>query len=191
MTTEDSAANAQGDPSIWVDADACPGLLRDGLFRTAERTRTRLTMGANKFLRTPPSQFIRALQVARGFDVADDAIVGALAPGDLVVTNDISLAAQAIARGAKVLDMRGAWVDDNTIGDRLATRDLLAELRDLGHARGGPAPLSQADRQAFANQLDQTRPSHYQLACKPMRALRAAAGNRYIDPQLAMGASRQ
>ncbi len=153
--TEAAAASSKGGPSIWVDADACPGLLRDVLFRAAERTRTPLTMVANKALRTPASQFIRAFQVARGFDAADDEIVAALAPGDLVVTNDIPLAAQAIARGARVLDMRGSWVDDNTIGDRLATRDLLAELRDLGQARGGPAPLSQADRQAFANRLDQ------------------------------------
>jgi uncharacterized protein YaiI (UPF0178 family) len=145
----------QEGPSIWVDADACPGVLRDVLFRAAERTRTRLTMVANKPLRTPPSQFIRALQVARGFDVADDHIVAALVPGDLVVTNDLPLAAQAIARGAKVLDMRGSWVDGNTIGDRLATRDLLSELRDLGQASGGPAALTQADRQAFANRLDQ------------------------------------
>ena len=153
--TEAPAALSKDGPCIWVDADACPGLLRDVLFRAAERTRTRLTMVANKALRMPPSQFVRAVQVARGFDVADDAIVAALAPGDLVVTNDIPLAAQAIARGARVLDMRGSWVDDNTIGDRLATRDLLAELRDLGQASGGPAPLSQADRQAFANRLDQ------------------------------------
>ncbi|BAP88303.1 protein YaiI [Burkholderiales bacterium GJ-E10] len=153
--TEAAAALSKDDPCIWVDADACPGVLRDVLFRAAERTRTRLTMVANKALRTPPSQFVRAVQVARGFDVADDAIVAALAPDDLVVTNDIPLAAQAIARGARVLDMRGSWVDDNTIGDRLATRDLLAELRDLGQASGGPAPLSQADRQAFANRLDQ------------------------------------
>lgn len=155
MTIEATAAASRDGPCIWVDADACPGLLRDVLFRAAERTRTRLTMVANKALRTPPSQFICALQVARGFDVADDAIVAALAPGDLVITNDIPLAAQAIARGARVLDMRGAWVDDNTIGDRLATRDLLAELRALGQASGGPSPLSQADRQAFANRLDQ------------------------------------
>ena len=155
MMIEAAAAPSKDGPCIWVDADACPGLLRDVLFRAAERTRTRLTMVANKALRTPPSQFIRALQVARGFDVADDAIVAALAPGDLVVTNDIPLAAQAIARGARVLDMRGSWVDDNTIGDRLATRDLLSELRALGQASGGPTPLSQADRQAFANRLDQ------------------------------------
>ncbi len=154
MTATAATPSADG-PSIWVDADACPGVLRDVLFRAAERTRTRLTMVANKPLRTPPSQFIRALQVARGFDVADDRIVAALLPGDLVVTNDIPLAAQAIARGARVLDMRGAWIDGNTIGDRLATRDLLAELRDLGQASGGPAPLSPANRQAFANRLDQ------------------------------------
>lgn len=155
MMTEPAAASSKDDPSIWVDADACPGVLRDVLFRAAERTRTRLTMVANKALRVPPSRFIRAFQVARGFDVADDEIVSALSPGDLVVTNDIPLAAQAIARGARVLDMRGSWVDENTIGDRLATRDLLAELRDLGQANGGPAPLSQADRLAFANRLDQ------------------------------------
>lgn len=138
-----------------MDADACPGLIRDVLFRAAERTRIPLTMVANKALRTPPSQFIRAIQVAQGFDVADAEIVAAISPGDLVVTNDIPLAAQAIARKAKVLDMRGAWIDENTVGDRLATRNLLAELRDLGQASGGPAPLSQADRQAFANRLDQ------------------------------------
>ena len=153
--TKTAAALSKDGPSIWVDADACPGVLREVLFRAAERTRTRLTMVANKALRTPPSQFIRALQVARGFDVADDEIVAALAPGDLVVTSDIPLAAQAIARGARVLDTRGSWINDNTIGDRFATRDLLAELRDLGQASGGPAPLSRADRQAFANRLDQ------------------------------------
>jgi uncharacterized protein YaiI (UPF0178 family) len=153
--TEAADTDSQANPSIWVDADACPGALRDVLFRAAERTRTRLTFVANKALRTPPSQFIRAVQVARGFDVADDSILSTLTAGDLVVTNDIPLAAQAITRGARVLDMRGSWVDGNTIGDRLATRDLLSELRDLGQASGGPAPLSQAERQAFANRLDQ------------------------------------
>jgi len=153
MTTSAEPDSPAG-PSIWVDADACPAALRDVLFRAAERTRTRLTMVANKALRTPPSMFIRAVQVARGFDVADDQILATLAAGDLVVTNDLPLAAQAIKRGARVLDMRGSWVDGNTIGDRLAMRDLLSELRDLGRTHGGPAPLSQADRQAFANRLD-------------------------------------
>jgi len=152
---DDTQTRAPAGPAIWVDADACPTVLRDVLFRAAERTRTRLTLVANKPLRTPPSAYIRARQVPRGFDVADDEIVAALAPGDLVVTNDIPLAAQAIARGARVLDMRGSWVDGNNIADRLATRDLLAELRDLGQAGGGPAPLSPAERQAFANRLDQ------------------------------------
>lgn len=155
MTIEAPKTQAADGPSIWVDADACPAVLRDILFRAAERTRTRLTLVANKPLRTPPSPYIRSVQVARGFDVADDRIIEILAPGDLVITNDIPLAAQAIARGGKVLDMRGAWVDDNTVADRLAMRDLLSELRDLGQASGGPAPLSQADRQAFANRLDQ------------------------------------
>jgi len=130
-------------------------VLRDVLFRAAERTATRLTLVANKPLRTPPSRFIRSIQVARGFDAADDRIVADVQAGDLVVTGDLPLAAQAIARGARVLDMRGSWVDGNTIGDRLATRDLLADLRELGLASGGPAALSQADRQAFANRLDQ------------------------------------
>lgn len=130
-------------------------MLRDVLFRAAERTATRLTLVANKPLRTPPSRFIRSIQVARGFDAADDRIVADVQAGDLVVTGDLPLAAQAIARGARVLDMRGSWVDGNTIGDRLATRDLLADLRELGLASGGPAALSQADRQAFANRLDQ------------------------------------
>ena len=142
-------------PAIWVDADACPGVLRDVLFRAAERTQTRLTFVANKPLRIPASKFVRTLQVERGFDVADDRIVASLAAGDLVVTNDIPLAAQAIARGAKVLDMRGSTLDSNTIADRLAMRDLLSELRDLGQATAGPAPLSQAERQAFAAKLDQ------------------------------------
>ena len=153
--TEAAEAPVPDGPSIWVDADACPGVLRDVLFRAAERTRTRLTMVANKALRVPPSKYVRTLQVERGFDVADDRIVASLAPGDLVVTNDIPLAAQAIARGAKVLDMRGSTLDSNTIADRLSMRDLLSELRDLGQATGGPAPLSQAERQAFANRLDQ------------------------------------
>jgi len=153
--TKSAETPSQASPSIWVDADACPAVLRDVLFRAAERTRTRLTFVANKPPRTPPSPFIRTVQVARGFDVADDQIVAALVRGDLVVTNDIPLAAQAIALGARVLDMRGAWVDGNSIGDRLTMRDLLSELRDLGHASGGPSPLSLAERQAFANRLDQ------------------------------------
>jgi uncharacterized protein YaiI (UPF0178 family) len=144
-----------GRPSIWVDADACPAVLRDVLFRAAERTHTRLTLVANKALRTPASPYIRTIHVARGFDVADERIVAAVAAGDLVITNDIPLAAQVLERGARVLDMRGSWLDANSIGDRLAMRDLLSELRDLGQAGGGPAPLSQADRQAFANRLDQ------------------------------------
>jgi uncharacterized protein YaiI (UPF0178 family) len=151
----EAGAEPAGRAGIWVDADALPAVLRDILFRAAERTGTRLTLVANKPLRTPPSKFIRSIQVERRFDAADDRIVADLAPGDLVVTSDLPMAAQAIARGARVLDLRGAWLDGNSIGDRLATRDLLADLRDLGLAAGGPAPLSQAERQAFANRLDQ------------------------------------
>ena len=136
MTTPVTPATPGARPSIRVDADACPAVLRDVLFRAAERTHTPMTLVANMALRTPPSPYIRALQVARGFDVADEQTLTLLAPDGLVVTSDIPLAAQAIARGARVLDMRGHWVDANTVADRLATRDLLAELRDLGHVGG-------------------------------------------------------
>jgi uncharacterized protein len=135
-------------PSIWVDADACPVVLRDVLFRAAERTGTRLTMVANKSLRTPPSQYIRSVRVARGFDVADDRIVAALASGDLVVTGDVPLAAAAIKRGARVLDMRGNWVDDNSIGDRLSMRDLPwpGQRRACAPLAGGTTGLCQSAR---------------------------------------------
>src|SRR3974390_1041938 len=99
--TEPVETASQARPSIWVDADACPAALRDVLFRAAERTRTRLTLVANNALRTPPSKPIRSVQVARGFDVADDQILAELVAGDLLVTNDVPLAAQAIKRGAK------------------------------------------------------------------------------------------
>ncbi|MGA8053082.1 MAG: YaiI/YqxD family protein [Burkholderiales bacterium] len=149
-----SEGDASSGPSIWVDADACPGPVRDILFRAAERTQTPLTLVANKPLRTPGSRVIRALQVPRGFDEADRRIVELVAPGDLVVTGDLPLAAKLLARGARVLEPRGEWIDANTIGERLAVRGLLEGLRESGVATGGPPPLSHADRQAFANRVD-------------------------------------
>lgn len=139
---------------IWVDADACPGAIRDILIRAAERTAIPLVLVANRLLRVPPSPYVRALQVPAGFDVADDHIAQELQPGDLVITADIPLAAQVIARGGRVLDPRGTLYTQDNIEQALAVRNFMAELRSTGVQTGGPPPHSQADRHAFANQLD-------------------------------------
>ena len=140
--------------NIWVDADACPAVVKDILYRAAERTRVSLTLVANKPLRTPPSPFIRTLQVSRGFDVADNEIARRVEPGDLVVTADIPLAAQVIERGGHALDPRGELFSPETIRERLTMRDFMDELRASGVQTGGPPPLAHGDRQRFANQLD-------------------------------------
>lgn len=139
---------------IWVDADACPGVIKEILFRAAQRTRTRLTLVANQPLRTPPSKLIKAIQVPAGLDVADHRIVQSLSPGDLVVTADIPLAAEVIKHDGLALNPRGTLYTEANIGEKLASRNLMSELRDSGLVSGGPAGLGQADRQAFANQLD-------------------------------------
>jgi uncharacterized protein len=139
---------------IWVDADACPAVVKDILYRAAERTQTELTLVANQFLRPPPSPWIRALQVPRGIDVADSHIVRALQPGDLVVTADIPLAADVIAKGGHALNPRGEFYTTETIAERLALRNYLDELRGTGVRTGGPATLDHADRKRFADQLD-------------------------------------
>jgi uncharacterized protein YaiI (UPF0178 family) len=139
---------------IWVDADACPAVIKDILFRAAERQRIRLTLVANKTLRTPPSPYISALQVPRGFDVADAEIIGRVRPGDLVITADIPLAAAVIDRGAHALDPRGELYTGDTIRERLAMRNFMDELRSAGVETGGPAGFDNGDRRAFANQLD-------------------------------------
>jgi uncharacterized protein YaiI (UPF0178 family) len=140
--------------NIWVDADACPAVVKDILYRAAERARVSLTLVANKPLRTPPSPFIRSLQVPRGFDVADNEIARRVEPGDLVVTADIPLAAQVIERGGHALDPRGELFSPETIRERLTMRDFMDELRASGAQTGGPPPLAHGDRQRFANQLD-------------------------------------
>jgi uncharacterized protein YaiI (UPF0178 family) len=140
--------------NIWVDADACPAVVKDILYRAAERARVPLTLVANKPLRTPPSPFIRSLQVPRGFDVADNEIARRVEPGDLVVTADIPLAAQVIERGGHALDPRGELFSPDTIRERLTMRDFMDELRASGVQTGGPPPLAHGDRQRFANQLD-------------------------------------
>jgi hypothetical protein len=139
---------------IWVDADACPGVIKDILFRAAERTQIMTTLVANQLLRVPPSAFIRALQVPRGFDVADNEIVLRLTLGDLVITADIPLAADVIAKGGHALNPRGEFYSTETISQLLTMRNFMDELRGSGVQTGGPAALSNSDRQAFANQLD-------------------------------------
>jgi hypothetical protein len=139
---------------IWVDADACPLVIKEILFRAAERSRIPMTLVANQPLRTPRSGLIRTLQVPRGFDVADNEIAKRLAPGDLVVTADIPLAADVIGRGGHALNPRGELYTPDNIRDRLAMRDLSEQLRESGVQTGGPAPLGHGDRQRFANQLD-------------------------------------
>ncbi|TRO78833.1 YaiI/YqxD family protein [Trichloromonas acetexigens] len=139
---------------IWVDADACPRVIKDILFRVAEKRRIPLILVANQALRVPPSKYIRCIQVGAGFDVADGRIVAELRPGDLVVTADIPLAAAVLDKGGHALDPRGALMTTDTIGERLMMRNVLDELRGCGIETGGPPPLSPSDRQAFANRLD-------------------------------------
>jgi uncharacterized protein YaiI (UPF0178 family) len=139
---------------IWVDADACPGAIKDILFRAAERAKVQVTLVANKALRIPPSPYLRVVQVPAGFDVADKRIVEQLAPDDLVITADIPLAAAAIEKNAHALNPRGELYTKDTIRERLSMRNFMDELRGSGVTTGGPAALNQRDRQAFANSLD-------------------------------------
>jgi len=139
---------------IWVDADACPAAIREILYRAAERKSVSLTLVANQPLQTPPSKLIRSVRVQRGFDVADKYIAEQAKSGDLVITADIPLAAEVIAKGAEAINPRGEHYTTENIRERLALRDMMAELRDAGEVSGGPPPLGPADRQAFANALD-------------------------------------
>ncbi len=141
-------------PQVWVDADACPGPVKDILFRAAERAQVPVTLVANQWLRTPSSRFVRALQVQGGFDVADDAIAERAGAGDLVVTQDIPLASRVLANGAEAIDPRGGRFTADNIAERLSVRDFMEELRGAGVQTGGPAVFNARDRQAFANQLD-------------------------------------
>ena len=140
---------------IWVDADACPVVIKEILFRAADRTGVQLTLVANQPLNTPSSANINTLQVPRGFDVADDEIVKRLEAGDLVITSDIPLAAEVIGKGGHALSPRGEMHSKENIGARLNMRDFLDTMRASGvEMGGGPAAFSQRDKQSFANELD-------------------------------------
>ena len=139
---------------IWVDADACPGAIKELLFRAAKRTQTRMTLVANQPMSTPNSDFIDSMQVRHGMNEADRKIVELAKDGDLVVTADIPLAAAVIEKGAVALNPRGELYTDENIGERLALRNLLDDLRGGGQVTGGPNSFGPKDRQAFANQLD-------------------------------------
>jgi uncharacterized protein YaiI (UPF0178 family) len=139
---------------IWVDADACPLVCKEILFRVAERRQLTVTLVANQLLRVPGSRFIRALQVSAGADVADLEIVRLLAPGDLVVTADIPLASLVLENGGYALNPRGEFYTVDNIAQHLSMRAFMEELRSGGVDTGGPAPYGNSDRQNFANQLD-------------------------------------
>ena len=139
---------------IWVDADACPVVVRDILYRASERTGVEVTQVANQFIRTPASPKVSMLQVQPGFDVADNEIVKRCQIGDLVITSDIPLADEVITNGGHALSSRGEMFTQENIKSRLNIRDFMETMRSSGIQTGGPAPLSQADRQQFANHLD-------------------------------------
>lgn len=141
-------------PTIWVDADACPKVVKDILFRAALRRNMALVLVANQPMTTPPGKLIRAVQVQQGFDMADNYIVASLNPGDLVITADIPLAAEVIAKGAAAINPRGELYTTNNIRQRLTMRNFMDEMRGAGIQTGGPAPFSPQDTQAFANSLD-------------------------------------
>ena len=139
---------------IWVDADACPGEIKELLYRTAKRREVKITLVANQHLRTPRSEFIDCVVVPTGMNEADRRILELIEPGDLVVTADIPLAAEVVAKGGQALDPRGELYTDANVGERLATRNLLDGLRSGDQLAGGPSSFGPKDRQSFANQLD-------------------------------------
>ena len=139
----------------WVDADACPGAIKEILFRAAQRTKLPVTLVANHYIKTPPSKLITFVQVTQGFDVADDEIVKRCTAGDLVITSDIPLADEVISKGCLALSPRGELFTKENIKSRLNVRDFMDTLRSSGIQTGGPAALSSTEKQAFGNKLDQ------------------------------------
>lgn len=145
---------------LWVDADACPNVIKDILFRAAERRRVTCTLVANSFIPLPRMEWLKFVQVPAGFDVADDRIVELIQPGDLAVTADIPLAAKVVDKGAFALNPRGSFYTAENIRQRLTMRNFMEELRSSGVQVGGPATFSQQDRTAFANALDRFLTQH-------------------------------
>ena len=145
---------------IWVDADACPKVIKEILYRAAERVKCSLILVANNSLSTPKSPYISSVRVASGFDVADSYIVQQVSAGDLVITADIPLAAEVMEKGAEVLNPRGEVYSPNTIKQKLTMRDFMDEMRGTGVMTGGPPPLSQTERREFANALDRFLSKH-------------------------------
>ena len=152
---------------IWVDADACPAVIKEILFRAAERAKLVTTLVANTLLRVPPSRYVRALQVPRGFDVADSRILQELAAGDLVITAVVPLAAEVIARGAQALNPRGELYTPDNVKELLGLRNFMDELRGSGVQTGGPPAFAPADRRRFADQLDRLLARHRAAAQPP------------------------
>lgn len=139
---------------IWVDADACPNVIKEILFRAAQKRELPLILVANQYIQVPPSPFIKTIQVAQGFDVADNYIAQQVAVGDIVVTADIPLAADIVEKNAYGINPRGELYTEQNIRQKLTMRNFMEEMRNTGQASGGPPPLDQRDRQAFANTLD-------------------------------------
>lgn len=139
---------------ILVDADSCPGIIKEILYRAAERTSTQMTLVADRPLIIPQSSHIKRVQVKSGLNAADARIIDLAQPGDLIITDDIPLASEAVGKGCLVLNQRGEILEEENIAERLSARDFMTELRESGINTGGPAPLSQKNRQSFANQLD-------------------------------------
>ncbi|CAK6495668.1 hypothetical protein PANNVG_02686 [Pantoea sp. Nvir] len=139
---------------IWVDADACPNVIKEVLYRAADRTKTQVTFVANQSLRVPPSPWLKTLRVPAGFDVADNEIVKRVEKGDLVITADIPLAAEVLEKGGEALNPRGERYSTATIREKLTLRDFMDTMRASGVQTGGPAAMSPRDRQQFANALD-------------------------------------
>ena len=139
---------------IWVDADACPNVIKQILFQAAERLQINTSLVANQHISTPPSRFIKSIQVAAGFDVADQEIVRLMSHGDLVITSDIPLASDVLDKDGHALNPRGSFYTSENIREELSMRQFMEDLRNSGIDTGGPSAFSQADRQAFANQLD-------------------------------------
>lgn len=154
-TGDTQAPDGSRKACIWVDADACPVAIKEVLFRAAQRLQRPVTLVANHAMKVPPSRHVRLLRVSSGFDVADNEILQRAEAGDLVITSDIPLAAELLDKGAEALSPRGERYSRDTIKAKLTMRDFMETMRASGvEMHGGPAPLSQADRKAFADQLD-------------------------------------